>query len=112
MKALTGIVIGPSALLALVLAGAFYYKGSQPASPQPTLPVQSDPLLPIVEGPLGHGQRVVEFGEAQALVSYSIPLPESYSVKDVWVFDHSRPGKHSFAIQFDGDLLLIIRQHR
>ena len=65
---------------------------------------------PRVSDPLGGGE-LVSLEEAQTRLSFTVPLPEGFEIKEVWVSPEDvAPADRSVAIQFENDLLLIIHQ--
>ena len=65
---------------------------------------------PHLDSPLGNGE-LVSLDEAQARLSFTIPLPDGFAVKEVWVSpEEVASDDRAVAIQFENDLLLIIHQ--
>ena len=65
---------------------------------------------PHLDNPLGNGE-LVSLDEAQARLSFTIPLPDGFAVSEVWVSpEEVASGDRAVAIQFQDDLLLIIHQ--
>jgi len=106
MKAQAGI-IGLSVLAVLILVGTVSNWNNNATSSPPTQSRYSEPLLPQINGPLPNADEV-PFSQAQARISYTIPLPEAVEIKKVWVsVNAAGSSEQSVAIQFSGDLLLI-----
>jgi hypothetical protein len=65
---------------------------------------------PHLDNPLGNGE-LVSLDEAQARLSFFIPLPDGFAVKEVWVSpEEVASDNRAVAIQFENDLVLIIHQ--
>jgi hypothetical protein len=65
---------------------------------------------PHLDNPLGNGE-LVSLDEAQTRLSFTIPLPDGFAVREVWVSpEEVASDNRAVAIQFENDLLLIIHQ--
>ena len=109
--------------LIVLIIGVLIFSGykiydSRTAPVQPDRVIRYDSMGPAIPGnaPI-LGVEVDTFEEAQAQTTYHIPLQEGIAIQQVWLqgapswaASPETPTMRSVAIQFENDILLIIRR--